>query len=231
MLSPFIVIPAISTPQELWSGEIAHIWAIRKPIDQLHDNPATKIDVKTASIESEATFRSTLHVAVGGSFQDVGDFIWPVPFTDCVTKRDIALQIMDEFRGFEMVKTSIVTKSGKPNTKAQKARLELAQLVARQWVSLDRSRTSYRDEDGRAVIYGLEWCDFTNEMFDGRAVVRRHPRTPGKGYYIKAVDLDGCDVFHVKDTMGVLCCTDRFRDFVLSQGFSNIDFCEVGSLI
>ena len=118
--SPFIVVPAQSTPQPLQTGEVARVWAVEKSLDSLL-NPATVVDVRETAIGGEALKGARLHIAVAGPFREMGDFVWPVPFTDCVTREEVGLQFIKEFKGLEMVKVSIVTKSGKPNTKAIKS--------------------------------------------------------------------------------------------------------------
>ena len=56
------------------------------------------------------------------------------------------------------------------------------------------------------------------------------PRTPGKGLYIADSDVDGSDIFRVDEFPAWIFCKDTTKDFIIAQGFTNINFLEYGEL-
>jgi hypothetical protein len=58
-----------------------------------------------------------------------------------------------------------------------------------------------------------------------------HPRVSGKGLYLRAADLAGADLFGVYEFPGWILCTERVKEFIEEQQFTNVTFLETGELI
>lgn len=57
------------------------------------------------------------------------------------------------------------------------------------------------------------------------------PRTGGKGALILEAGLKGIDIFRIVEFPSWVCCTERVRDFVQEEGYTNAVFCEIGETI
>ena len=65
------------------------------------------------------------------------------------------------------------------------------------------------------------------EQWDSRG---RRGRSPGKGLFVKESDLRGNDIFGLFGT-GLVLATDRVRETIVSEDFSNVAFLEYGQVI
>lgn len=173
----------------------------------------------------------------------VGDFTWVGTYS-YMTKRTIAEQLLAAgFKGFEVGPVEMV-----PNPEYKRYRHNMIQLpydgaelvdlfVARKDVPFNRERSTVRivsEEHGKPVyeLEGDERIEHGDWHPETGKLDRIHvPRTPGMGVYIDARELGDIDVFVVGELRMGPFCTDRFRDFVLEKGYTNITFFEVGETI
>jgi len=91
-----------------------------------------------------------------------------------------------------------------------------------------------RPESTVVVDSTCEKCGrVTYEEFVGieeRRGDRHVPRKPGKGLFVSAAQVGDNDFFTVRDT-GLKLCTTTVREFVEAQGYTNVEFYEVGNIV
>jgi len=83
----------------------------------------------------------------------------------------------------------------------------------------------------RYKLTGHERYDLVVHPQAYQMITRHRRRTPGKGLYIRKADLRGADYFGVHEFVFSTFCTDRFKTLVEKQGFTNIEFAEMGDAI
>lgn len=176
------------------------------------------------------------------SSTQVGDFTMPSP-ADLMVKRTVADELLKEgFKGFEVGPVEMVPnreyKLGKRRDMIQLPYEgpELVDIYINHHVhaNLERSTLKVKGHDKGRLVYGLEgheriepvkWDRMTGEL------ERIHiPRTPGMGIYVDGSTLGGCDFFKVKEAWWILC-TNRVREFILNQGYTNVALFEVGETV
>jgi hypothetical protein len=172
----------------------------------------------------------------------IGDF--NVDFWGVFVKREVADELIRlGVRGFEPGPVEVRENSERRKRKA-KNRVTfpyegppLAELWVTKWVRMDPERTTYEFEtlsDGtaRKVLVGTERkeTDWNRETFE--STDRWIPREPGKGLYVKASELGGCQLLAVYEfSVGRPVCTDEFKKLVESKGYTNVAFREIGEVI
>jgi hypothetical protein len=56
-------------------------------------------------------------------------------------------------------------------------------------------------------------------------------RNAGAGVYVRAANLRDADVFRIEEVPHLRFCTDRFREFVLEEEYTNVTFWEYGEIL
>jgi hypothetical protein len=172
----------------------------------------------------------------------IGDF--NVDFWGVFVKRTVAEELIRlGVRGFEPGPVEVRDNSERSKRRA-KTRVKfpyegppLAELWVTKWVQMDPERTTYEVEvlsDGttRKGLVGIQRkeTDWNRETFE--YTERWIPREPGKGLYVKKHELGGCQLFKVLDFAGIaLYCTDKFKELVQSNGYTNVAFREIGEVL
>ena len=106
------------------------------------------------------------------------------------------------------------------------------------WVHADLERSTLRLVSECPVcghkVYDVEGVEERKHRWDPsiKDLVELHePREEGKGIYIHQEDLQGAEIFRVHEQPGRICCTEGVKSLLEEQGFSNVEFLEVGAHI
>ena len=177
----------------------------------------------------------------------VGDFMWP-GLGNIAVREEVIRALMSEFNGVEPGPVEMVqdSKLRKPKriTKRTKPRIwlpylgpPLCDLWVNYWVHMDYERTTAEliktcETCGRHIydIVGLEREDMSWDN-NRLALIKTHiPRSSGQGLYVPMKDLSGNDIFKVNEFDAWILCTDRVRNFINENAFTNVTFFEVGEL-
>ncbi len=185
---------------------------------------------------------------------NVGDFTWVNVTTPVITER-VCNALRSKFKGFdggpvEMVQDPKVkrplrvTKRTNPRVWLPYEGPKLFELWRTTWVHMDRGRTTARLThrcdacgDERWELTGTELLEHRVEVirpsphYEVRDYYVREPRQPGQGLYVRATDLAGADIFGVHEFFGWTFCTDRVREFIQQQGYTNVEFLEMGEVV
>lgn len=169
---------------------------------------------------------------------EVGDFTWP-GFGSEVVAAEHVLRSLREFSGFEAGPVEFIEEPGNPK-KGKRVTLpyngpRLFELWVTSRVGMDRGRSSAELEHvcaecgaQRWELYGVERWDshFDQEL---KQLVRfKSDRLPNAGIYVEEAGLGGASVFRVEEFPGWIFCTDRVREVIDNEGFSNVSFLEMG---
>ena len=80
----------------------------------------------------------------------------------------------------------------------------------------------------RWELYGVERWDSDFDHESQQLVRTKTERLPNAGMFVREAELDGNDVFRVREFPAWAFCTDRVRAVVAKAGFSNVWFLEMG---
>jgi hypothetical protein len=143
------------------------------------------------------------------------------------------------FQGFnlgpvEMVEDSSMPKGAKivllPYSGAQ-----LYDLWVTAWVHADLNRSSVKLDRDCEECGVRQWSVQGAERYElgydpkEQALTKTHtPRIRGKGILISERALESIDIFRIREFPAWTCCKGQVRDFVLSEGYSNAVFVEIG---
>lgn len=179
----------------------------------------------------------------------VGDFSWPglggdIIVTDRVARSMVRRVCGFEFRPVRMVGPELGAGEGEQSHQRARPRVHLPyegpklyDLWVTCWAHVDMDRSSvalqsscdacgWRSFEVEGIEKELaEWDDRSGEL----ARVRT-PRVPGKGLYVSEGQLANCDVFRIHEFPECVLCTDRVRDLVQRERFTNVDFMEMGDV-
>jgi hypothetical protein len=173
----------------------------------------------------------------------IGDFTPVVYSEDWMVTETVGEMLLARFKGFELGPVEMVQdpklKRKRQITRRGKRRVWLpyeGPPLCEIWVThkvrpdLDRStltNVTTHEKTGE-LRYQVEGCERieSSGVFPNRCE-KRLPRDPGKGIYVAEADLDGADIFRIEGPGGMFC-TDRVRDFIIEQQFTNVDFFEMG---
>lgn len=179
----------------------------------------------------------------------VGDFSWF--FGQLVVTEWVVVALSDRFTGFsffpiqmhqdsKLKRPSRVTKHTHPRVWLPYDGPELSELWVTCWVHCDLERSSVRlTREVAGIIadtpgYHADGVERVESWYDREQAELRYRRTPrqsGKGLLIPDAALDGADIFRAFEQPGAILCTERVREFILEQHFSNIDFLEYGDTV
>jgi len=184
----------------------------------------------------------------------LADFMWSQGGMGApVLRSSIAHALAATFRGFAIAELRMVQKSNlrvpASRTKRTKPRVwlpysgpPLAYFDVTTSVQLDTEHSTghfqihcttcgRRDFVPEGVEeHSVEYGPYRSEAESLDASIER-TRRPGAGLYVHATDLGSSDVFRVCEVAHLRFCTDRFRDFVLANRYSNIEFWEYGEAL
>ncbi len=188
----------------------------------------------------------------------IGDFVWGSRHAivrESVLKA-IAERFKGAEAGTVMMRQDPRLRRPKRMTSRNKRRVwlpyegpSLVELVAPRLVNADESRSTLKDhwicpECGRIFgqVVGIEykWADKIHDSgeFDRNGVLLRRPldpvddqavpREPGAGYLVSSEEMGGFDIVRLHQGGGVILTTELVKRFIEEQGYTNIDFREVG---
>jgi hypothetical protein len=170
----------------------------------------------------------------------VGDFVWPGFGSEVVAAEHVFAAFESRFAGFERGPIEMSEEPDLAHGRAPQVRLPyegpaLYELWTTTWSSADMDRSTIR-LDRRCETCGTEFWEVDgverwDSVFDAatRQIVRtRVERDPQSGIYLRRDELEGADIFRVAQVPGWVFCTDPVRDLVREQGFTNVDFLEMG---
>jgi hypothetical protein len=218
------------------------LWVFREPDERIFA-PASGIGtwVEVGSPPQSARVQPLVIVWEPGPTL-VGDFTW-LGSGGYMVKRSVGEDLIAAgFKGFELGRVEMVVNPYHKEKKQGIVKLpyegpELADFYVTKSVPLDRERSTLRctkGEDGEPTfeLEGIETVEHGDWHPDTGVLDRFHiPRTPGMGLFVNAKDLGDCDVFKVDGLPAGIRCTDRMRDFIINNGYTNITFFEVGETI
>jgi hypothetical protein len=156
-----------------------------------------------------------------------------------VTDRVVAGLLQAGFRGFEAGPVEMV-QDPKLSRRQKVVRLPydgppIFDLWVTSWVHADMERSSVtlRAECvacniRRWELHDVEHVQVRYDQVRKELIQTRTPRVSGKGVLIPQNTVQAIDIFRIHEFPGYICCTDRLRDFVLNQGYSNAEFREIG---
>jgi hypothetical protein len=168
----------------------------------------------------------------------IADFTSAATAGVVITER-VAAGLQGRFDGFELGPVEMVEDPKAPK-RAKMARLPyqvppLFELWPSAWVhaDLERSSVSLRIDCltcgvKRWHLNGTEELSSKWDRAQKRLVQCRVPRAKWQGALIPETSLMGIDMFGIYEFQGWICCTDRVREFVLGQGYTNTVFREIG---
>jgi hypothetical protein len=173
----------------------------------------------------------------------VGDFVWPGFGSEIVVVDRVLNALGPRFAGFEpgpveMIDDPEAAAGRGPRVQLPYEGLELSELWTttlveahgeRSTIALERTCRTCATEYWR--VQGVEHWASRFDREHGELVRRKVPREGDAGILVREADLDGADIFRVRQTPGWVFCTDRVRDLVLKRRFTNVDFLEMGTLI
>jgi hypothetical protein len=174
----------------------------------------------------------------------IGDFLVTGFDSDVVVMERAAAALEERFTGFERGPVEIVDD---PEAAAERrgrrvpspySGPDLVELWIVRWVHLDQERST-AELEWRCGTCGYErWrldgVERWDSYWDAEAkllIPRKTTREPGAGVFVREEALEGADIFRVHEFPGWVFCTDRVRDFILEQRFTNVDFSEMGDIL
>ena len=101
-------------------------------------------------------------------------------------------------------------------------------------LDIDKSSVSKRvDDNGREYYdaFGLECYESKFNQLTGRLESYYCPRKRDKGLCVHRQDIDGNDIFHIKEFLGWKYCTDTVKELIEEKEYNNVRFLEVGDAI
>lgn len=196
-----------------------------------------------------AVRKRPLHLSWDEGSDHIADFTWG-PGSAAVLVTDQVLQALStRFSGFEgasveMIQDPKLKRPIRPNRRS-KRRVWLpyeGPPVQELWITTqvpcDLQRSSLQ------LTIHCPTCGFRFYQILGgergetkwdRTIMRseytRVPRVPGQGLFVREKDLAGADLFKVIERDDHTLCTDRAKDFITEQGFTNVEFFEIGELV
>ena len=211
------------------SGE-APLWEMREPVE----SDFTHVMEIEKNLKGPPEFQGKTKkskVAFDGKLSNTADFVWYHGGTDAIISEKIADTIRRKFPCIDFEDVEIVTKRGKPYQKFEKSDHCFKRITIKHYLAMDWLLTTYREEDGVKSIYGFESRDFPNELRNGEPVIEKIPRVPGQGMYVRHENLLGCNFFGIRDRQPFYFCTDGFKGFIEDNGFTNVEFREMGGIV
>lgn len=175
----------------------------------------------------------------------VGDFTLPGFDSEVVVNEAVGRALQERFTGFELGAVDMVdtTRRVTGSREARRVRLpyegpKLFEIWVTRWVHLDSSASTARLLSTCRICgtaqYELTGAERWETSWDPkqRQLLRAHtPRVPGKGLYVRDRELEQDSIFRIHEFPSWVFCTADVREFVLGNGFNNVAFIEMGSLL
>jgi len=233
------------------------VWRLSKPIDTRFASasrlgtwePKANTSVCPEGTATRQKRVSPLIIEWDPGSDIIGDFVWPGFDDELVVTEQVFKSLSSCFRGFKQRTVAMyqnpklnrpkrVNKRTRPRVWLPYQGPVLHDLWVASWAHVDLTSSSVRQ------IKKCSQCGYEAFEVDGiekrssrwdkarRESIKIHQRRmPGKGLFIAEGDLEGADLFRVHEFPGWILCTDRLRKFICHQGFSNIEFLDVGDVV
>ena len=170
----------------------------------------------------------------------VGDFVWPGLGDELVVREHVFKVLKRKFGGItakpvEVVPRKLKRRREDGNLHTWSNRADLVDVQIQTHVNADLDKSTYRivDREDGGTDYEFEGIEYTEWYNVPRVLLpecRRRPRLPDHGIFVRSRALKGQSFLKVNQCPAWNLCTDRVRDFILAEGFSNVDFMEAGEV-
>jgi hypothetical protein len=182
---------------------------------------------------------SPLIIRWDGQAKVAGDFTFPGIIHEVMVKRSVGEELLQaKHSGFELGPVEVRNRDGKSLRRVlpEGLRHDFAEVIIRKIIPLEKTESKFTTELNRGKIYykmpGIAYITATNYEKVNEPLNRVFiPREKDKGFFVPEDLLDGRDLFRVSEFEGWNLCTDRFRDYVLERGYTNVSFLEAGDTI
>lgn len=175
----------------------------------------------------------------------VGDFTWPGFDSEVVVTEAVGRALRERFTGFELGAVEMIDshKRQAGPRGARRVRLpyegpKLFEIWITRWVHLDASASTARllatcgtCGTARYALTGAEREEISWDPERRQLVTIPVPRDPGGGLYVHDRELEQDSFFRIHEFPSWVFCTDDVRGFVLTKGFNNVTFMEMGYLL
>ncbi len=178
----------------------------------------------------------------------IGDFLWPEFASIAVSERSFKA-LESQFEGFKhgpvemiqdpkLIRPKRITKRTTPRIWLPYEGMPLYELWVTSWVHIDMQKSSVIFEKRCSscaqefyMVTGIESSERSWNSYLGKMFEMRVPREPGQGIFIDETNLKGADIFRVHEFPAWTLCTDRVKDFIVKENFTNVTFFEMGEII
>lgn len=222
------------------------IWVFSDPADYKTYARATRLDMwSDLQIDSEGRIEPLVMEWEADS-DCIGDFTWPSLDKDIVVTEQVGDALKERFCGFSLGQVEMVQnvsmKKIRSEIKKGKRRVvlpykgpKLINLFVKKWVSFDFKKSSFTASSGGTGeeiynVYGVEKVEVKYDKTKNKTIYTRTPRISGKGIFINFSDLNGADIFRIKQLPASIFCSDVVKKFVEKEKFSNVQFLEMGDI-
>ncbi len=178
----------------------------------------------------------------------IGDFLWPEFGSIAVSERSYKA-MESRFRGFERGPVEMIqdpklncpkriTKRTTPRIWLPYEGMPLYELWVTSWAHLEmqKSTVKYLNKCNTCAqefykVSGIERSERSWNSYLGVMYEMRVPREPGQGVFTDETNLKGADIFRVHEFPAWTLCTDRVKDLIVKENFTNVTFFEMGEII
>jgi hypothetical protein len=233
------------------------IWSLADPMESQYASftayaPSWRQDGHCSECKRSipaAVRKRPLHLSWDEGSECVADFTWGPGSGAILVTKHVLKALLTHFSGFEgasveMIQDPKLKRPSRPNRRS-KRRVWLpyeGPPVQELWITtrvpsdLQRSSlqlTIHCPACGFRFyqILGGERAETKWDRTIMRSEYTRVPRVPGQGLFVREKDLAGADLFKAIERDDHTLCTDRAKDFITEQGFTNVEFFEIGELV
>ncbi len=177
----------------------------------------------------------------------IGDFIWASGF-DVAIQEPVFDALLERFCGFEkgpvemiqepMLKKPIRrTNRTKPRVWLPYGGPPLFELWITTMVQMHPSSSAALVKECHTCDYkmyhleGVERQDYQYDASSGKLVNVHTARVSDQGIFVEKADLHDADIFRVAEFPGLILCTDRVKEFIEREGFTNVNFLQYGDVL
>jgi hypothetical protein len=176
----------------------------------------------------------------------IGDFVWPSGF-DLAIQETVFDRLLQQFHGFEkglitmyqdpkLKKPTRITKRTKPRIWLPYDGPVLFDLWITKIVPMHPNTTAVLVKACHTCgmkKYRLKGVEIWKHKYDKslrKRIEVHQERVPEQGLFVSKIDLGDADIFRVANFRYILC-TDRVKEFIEREGFSNVKFLEYGEVL
>ncbi len=178
----------------------------------------------------------------------IGDFVWAPGFCDVAIQEVVCNALLERFRGFEkgpvemiqeptLRKPKRITKRTKPRVWLPYEGPPLFELWVTTVVPMHPNTSATLIEECHSCDYkdyrleGIEEIESSYDSSSGKLMYEHKARIPGQGIFVSETELNGADIFRVAEFSAWILCTNRVKEFIEQEGFTNVMFLEYGDVL